>query len=142
MVDQLNLDPIDYEIIKEMHQTENRNEYTTTELARKVYNTENNDIKSLDSKMRSKLSKLVKYDIIKKLDEQPPATYKLNYERIVIGDTKINVEAEFQGQQQKYEFDIDRILFISRKNIGTFVRGFIPYQPTKQDQPSSNPHNQ
>jgi len=130
----MKLDNIDLEIISIIYNGDKGDEFTTSYLAKKVYQPEDKSkIKNLDPKIRQRLEKMSKYGIIK-VDDEGTKTYRLRQDKIIYGQADIDVETELEEiEKSHFQFCEREILFVENDE-GFYVSAYIPHQNQDKQQ--------
>ena len=109
----MNIDEIDLKILRSFIGSEK--DFTTTDLARKVFNIKNNhDLQLKDTYIRNKLKKLVKYNAIVTSTRNNKTIYKINPDSIGYGSLDICTDNDKYVIDTGYFFVIrfgDKIAF-------------------------------
>lgn len=120
----MNLDKVDISVIAKLWE---KDEYmTTTELAKEIYDLEENDvgINTLDARARHRLEKLEDYGVVEIDEEGSVKKYGVDEDNVIFGKRgEIAVETEFG--QGVYEHDVTPIIFL-KADGGFYVNGFFP----------------
>lgn len=121
----MKLDRLDFETLDALDEGGQENFHTTTEVAKDVFeDTDGARIQNLDSRIRARLQKLVKYGIVVKDEDGSANQYNINYHDVVYGTTDMDVNDSLSDQNGQYSFNADKMLFISNDE-GITIRGFI-----------------
>lgn len=131
----MKIDKADLDIVDLLYDMDEEKRYTTTYIARQVFDSSETSIQTLDNRVRYRLERLEDNGIVEVLDEQKPTTYRLKYEDIIFGKAEVKLMDAFE---EDFEFVAQQILCVS-KDDGVHIKAILPHDEEEDVEEEGSP---